>query len=244
MPGLIELIATVSSLIIGSSSLASLGVTVFRKRLEKREALEATAEEQVQTALAADNLSVLASQMRRSLAEVSVYQYATDGDVRLQVNHFLEAVQGYIGVREEIESEPPEEPPKAPEQLEPMSPELRQIAQELSGGEVWNALARLRRLIEIILRQIAEASDLDGPQRPVGAGSLIKRLTSAGLIDSEVARDLSYAVAVSNRAVHGIDVSEAEAREAFSHGARALERVRSKTILKDNAHNPASPADG
>ena len=136
-------------------------------------------------------------------------------------------MQEYIGAPEDIERERKEAPPQPdlPPTLDSQLPhEFQPILQELRFGESWNALARLRRYIEVTLREKAEQADIP-PEKVSSVGPLLTLLEKRHLIDPQIAYDLRYPISVSNRAIHGQDVSQAEAEEAIFHAARILQSL-------------------
>lgn len=82
---------------------------------------------------------------------------------------------------------------------------LQTAAAEISKGEVWNGLARLRRAIEIRLYEIARQYGETGQRMSVSA--LLDKLMRREVIPQEAVRHLKHAVAIANRGIHGENVT-------------------------------------
>ncbi len=102
--------------------------------------------------------------------------------------------------------------------------QFKVILKEVRTGEPWNALARLRRHIEIILKNMAR--DADFPQQEyVSVRKLLTFLERTSFIDKEISSRLSYAISVCNKAIHGSDVSVGEAEDAILNAQIALKKA-------------------
>jgi len=106
-----------------------------------------------------------------------------------------------------------------------VQPELQKALETLRSGEAWNALARVRRYIEVVLRQRVQQSSISS-ERPLSAGQLLNLLARKERLPAHVAEGLRYALAVCNRAIHGLDVTLEEAEEALFHAAAALDALQ------------------
>jgi hypothetical protein len=96
----------------------------------------------------------------------------------------------------------------------------------LRTGEPWNALARLRRLIEIKFRQFAE--EIDFPQKRLRSAGYMLRIFEKELeLNKNLVAMLSYAISVCNKAIHGTDILSEEAEEAIFVAAKALPEIES-----------------
>ena len=227
MEGLFERVTATASVVAGVISCFLGMATVIRSYYTLKRKLKKAEAETISSVLAEDDITKLGTYVDNVIGPFDMREYATDSEVERIVDAYIERVQEYIGAPEDIKREreeapPPDLPPALGSQL---PHEFQPILQELRFGESWNALARLRRHIEMTLREKAEQADLP-PEKVPSVGRLLTLLEKRDLIDSRIAHNLRYPISVSNRAVHGQDVSQAEAEEAIFHAARTLQSLK------------------
>lgn len=182
--------------------------------------------------LKTDNLHQLGFYLDETLNDVTIFQYATDPKVADGVDKYLQHVQNYLGTTEEIEKTTGNVRDKSVEaeadDLDAVTASLpgdvKLVVEELRTGEVWNALARLRRHIEITLRKLARSRGLDDSQLR-SAGQILRSLRQRRLLNKEISSDLDYVIAVCNRAIHGLDVSQDQAEGAVNKAIYALRQL-------------------
>ena len=147
-------------------------------------------------------------------------------NVEERVNKYLDKIQNFVGTTEQIPKEMGAKEVEAVEEpVEGFSEEFQTILNELRTGESWNALARLRRHIEIHLREIA--IDKGYKERQLkSAGQILRLLYDRKYVDPDSYELLMYSISVCNRAIHGIDISEDEAEKAVFLGSKALEQLK------------------
>lgn len=216
-------IASYLSIIGGLSSILLTLINYLNSRRKATKTIEITEEEKLNKILATDDIKELGNYFDNSLSNISIYQYSTNEKVFNKVNRYLESVQEYVGITENIKKEIE---PKI-KKLEPISKSLDEFApikKELETGEPWNALARLRRHIEITLRNILESKDIT-LKRARSAGQLLELLESTSNINKSDAHNLRYAITISNKAIHGYDIQKNQAEEAIKHAEYALSRL-------------------
>jgi hypothetical protein len=168
-------------------------------------------------AISSLDLQSLGGYIYGTIGNVPIPKYAANPDTRRNVAAGLEAVERFLaddtaGLKTRFDEAD-------------IATSLRDSQAALDGGLVWESLARLRRSIEIELRRLAKERRIDVPAR-VGAGRLLRRLADAGVIPEHAVSPLSYVIEIANRAVHGEDVSEAEAEEALWTADHALRQIR------------------
>jgi len=100
-------------------------------------------------------------------------------------------------------------------------PPFPELFEELTVGETWNTLARLRRHLEIELREFGMKRGFKEKYLR-SAGQITQILGRIEGIDLNALDRLRYAISVCNRAVHGRQVSDSEAAEAVWNGAIGL----------------------
>ena len=206
----------------------------IRASLEARRKLEDVKEVQFAAAINSGSLKVLGSYLEGPIASFKVKEYADNPDVRERVNAFFARLEDFVGARGEARDyiaapQLASLPPKLND------PELARVESQIEEGHLWDALAGLRRTIEIRLAALAVRYGISvGPGH--GAGRLATILHQRGIIPTAVAEDLRYAIHVANRGVHGIEVNAEETVSALAAAARALEQLEidSPTVRPGN----------
>ena len=153
------------------------------------------------------------------------------------VDRYIARVLAFVGTDEEVSEDEKVEPPE-PEVVdialsaEEVEPPFDALLAEAVEGEPWNALAKLRRHLEVQLREVAFRLGLK--QRHLrSAGQIVHLLEGKLSVDPDALERLRYAISVSNRAIHGRDVSSAEAQEAIWNGAVGLGQVIDRMPTQD-----------
>ena len=102
--------------------------------------------------------------------------------------------------------------------------DIKKVIDEFEDGEIWNALARLRQVIESKLRQIGRKQGYKISHLR-SAGQILHILGSREIIDPQLEGPLCFAISVCNRAIHGNDVPVEEANTAIMVAANVLDRL-------------------
>jgi len=211
MSSSIELFSSFSALL---SVLGTLFSFYFTKR-QKSKILESVKKEKLDKALASDNILMLGDYLTETLETITIAQYSSNKNVAKDVNQFLNKIQNYLLPKDDIEkievSEDTEEHfieyPQIPK-------EFKGIIDELNTGEPWNALAKLRRFLEIYFRSYAEERNID-VSNIKSVSQLFHKLYRGELINSPEFDKLKHAINISNRAIHGVDITREEAEKAI-----------------------------
>jgi len=203
-------------------------VHAFKLMSEWREAhkkLHAADKEAFQAALASESLSSLGSYLDKSLGPFLVTEYANNSEVKSRVDLFLARLQEYVGSSGEVRQEAEHAPPTAPKPVATgANDELSVVEDKLAEATPWDALATLRRIIEMRLSDLAKQHNLALPERS-GAGRILEVLRRSQIVPDGPGRSLRYAIEVANRAIHGFEVSIYEADEAIRHARFALSEL-------------------
>jgi hypothetical protein len=192
---------------------------------EKRTNLHSAEEEDFQADLASESLNSLGNYLDNSLGQFLVSEYANNRKVRGRVDLFLARLQEYVGSASEVKQEREPAPPTGGVPVGPVpDDELSLVDEKLAESTPWDALATLRRMIEMRLTDLARRHKLQLPER-AGAGRILELLRRNQIVPDGLARSLLYSIQVSNRAIHGFDVNSAEADEAIRHARLALSEL-------------------
>lgn len=232
MQGLFEQTVLLASIVTALSALVGVFIGYVQQRRQRNHILSITEEQKLDGVLSTDNLHQLGSYLDETLNDVTIFQYSTDPKVADRVDKYLQHVQNYLGTTDEIEKTTESIRDKGVEtdanSLDAVTAslprDLKLVVEELRTGEVWNALARLRRHTEILLRELARSRGLDDSQLR-SAGQILRLLRQRRLLDEEVGRNLDYVISVCNRAIHGLDVSQDQAEDAVNKAIYALQQL-------------------
>jgi hypothetical protein len=201
----------------------------FREWLDARKKLLLAQEQAFQAALSSNSLVALGQYLDESVGQFSLSEYTRNAKVRARVSMFLFRLQEFIGSSEDVVAEQESAPAINTQWVPPGDAGLAIVHEKLIYGEPWDALAALRRIIELRLTALAAQRGLELPSR-LGAGQVLERLRRAEIVTSDVAVRLRYAIDIANRAIHGLDVSYNHAQDAIRNAQLALSLM--------GTHNP------
>lgn len=227
----ISLLAAVLSVI----SIIAAIISSIKNLISQRKSLKELKKKQLETILDSSDIISLGNYLDNDIGELSISDYVDNKELTKKVDSLIARLTRFVGTEEEmeVEKEEQEEFEKQHTKHElikefpftgKVGEEFDKIINELYLGESWNALARLRRYIEILLRNIAQENGLE-VKRVYSVNKLIEMLWKRKLIDADVANNLKYPIHVSNRAVHGQELKDGEAEEAIHHAAYAIEKL-------------------
>ena len=211
-----------------SAVLSMLGTLIsfyFTKR-QKSKILDSVKKEKLDAVLASDNILMLGDYLTQTLETITIAQYSSNKNVAKDVNQFLNKIQNYLLPKEDIDKiETAEETeeihieyPQIPEDFVP-------IINEINKGEPWNALAKLRRYLEIYFRNVAEKNKID-VSNIKSVSQLFHLLYKGELINRPEFDKLKHAINISNRVIHGVDITREEAEKAIRLVIEAFNQLR------------------
>lgn len=221
----IESIISSIAVFAGFISIVSTIMSVFIGYNNRKTKLVQAQEQKLNSALESDDLIKVGGFFYNTIGEFNIYEYVSSSNVSKTVDKFNEKLISFLKTDAEMVQEIKEieeiEPIAKIETPPDLSEEFTKIHNELDSGEIWNALARLRRYIEITLRKTAEINDIH-IDKATSAGYFVNLLTNHGVIRKEAAHNLKYAITISNKAIHGMDVDITEAHGAVFHASIGL----------------------
>ncbi len=223
-------ITGVIAAILGLLSASSTLFAYFLSNIKQRKTLEEIDSKLFKQALASADIKQLGNYLDNNIGNVTIKEFSTNPKIQKKVNHYIQNIISFIGTAEDIKKTEVKSHeteiiynPEIPKEFHP-------ILKELRFGQPWNALAQLRRHIEISLRAIVNEYNIDLKEfMPIT--QTLSTLGSMNLISTSSIRDLKYAVSICNKAVHGIETSLPEAEEAIQMAIRAFEEIN-KTLPK------------
>ncbi len=221
--------------LIASLSIATTLYSSISERINQIRKLRKLKEDVFEIVLESSNIKTLGKYLDHEIGQLTISDYVENKDINKRIDILLNRLTQFIGTDDEINKESKEqetftEKRESKEQfkdfpyLGKLGPEFDKIISELYTGEPWNALARLRRHIEITLKEIAQKHNIP-VEKMHSMTYMIDFLKHNKIIPIDVARNLKYPIHVSNRAVHGEDLKQGEAEEAIYHAAIALDRI-------------------
>jgi hypothetical protein len=217
-------ISGIAGVVVGIAQLSS---ATRQARLASTE-VRRLAEDQERAALQSDDIKTLGHYLYENIGSTQINSYVSNKQVRDRVSRALESVLGFLGTEEteviaeqseEVAQEVPDTATAVSRTLEEERSEMARSLDEMSFGEVWNGLARMRRHIESELRRITP-KERRYQNQP--AGRLLTILHREGLISDRAEKLLRYAINVANAGIHGSDISVGQAQEAWEAGVRGL----------------------
>jgi hypothetical protein len=148
----------------------------------------------------------------KQVGKLSLREFAADQDVRSEVGRAVAQIDELL--------ETPN-PANLGDRLP--SPHVGAAFLALDRRDLVGALAHLRLWLELELRQITELLDIPVTRR--GPSGALGPLTKAGVLQPPDAEAFSSLINLGNRAVHGDEVDEDQARQAVVKALGAMQRV-------------------
>lgn len=220
-------IVSIIAFILGALSGFLTVFSYFFNYIKQQKTLEEIDNKLFKQALESVDIKKLGSYLDNNIGNVTIKEFSTNPKIQKKVNNYIQNIIYFIGTEEDIKKADTElykqesiynkEDIKVPNEFYPIMKELRL-------GQPWNALAQLRRHIEINLREILKSYRIETKEF-TSISQTLSILDSMNLIPTSCIQDLKYAASVCNRAVHGIDVSLPEAEEAIQVTIRAFNEI-------------------
>jgi len=182
-----------------------------------------------QKVLDSDDINTLGKYLDGTLGNFNIYEYTSNSLISERVDKYIERIKQFVGTVDDMKAQEAKPEPEVEVSFvsdRELPDDFKPILNELRTGEPWNALARLRRLIEIKFRQFAE--EIDFPQKRLRSAGYMLRIFEKDLeLNKNLVGMLSYAISVCNKAIHGTDILSDEAEEAIFVAAKALPEIES-----------------
>lgn len=195
------------------------GKLLTRKRLRQAE------ETLFIEALRSDSLKTLGDYLDSKVGQFELTEYAEKEEVRHRVDQFLLRIQEFVNPSETERVETIEEPGEVLVGVDTDDPDFQLVRHKLMTTSSWDALATLRRTVELRLVQLAVENRVEVSSK-LGIARILNSLVREGVVSPTLADNLRFSVSITNRAIHGEDVSYDEALEAVSHAQHALAELR------------------
>src|ERR1700722_708583 len=227
-------VLTVASGAAGAAAAAWQTVLTFRQSRSVREEVRKLTQDQERRAVQSYDIRELGRYLYDNIGTTRIANYVGNAEVRARVSTALNGVLSFLGTEDtEItrqESDTAAQQANEREVIHALeesqsdangqTSEMVRALEEITYGEVWNGLARMRRHIEIQLHE----SDPELTERSSrqSIGRFLTTLRQSGRITDNPEKLLRYAVNVANAGVHGNEVSVGQAQEAWEAAVRGL----------------------
>jgi hypothetical protein len=211
-----------AGLLAAAASLLSTVVGFAVHWIVARQKLRASEEVKFKEALESSDLVKLGEYLSTALGQFTIQEYSSRKQVAQRVDRMFDRLADFVAEPEVVQPPPDVEPPAAlARELPPLSGDFARVRVDFENEEVWNGLARLRRIIEIRLRQLA--IDRGFKEKHLrSAGQMLRFLTDREYVPGHIAQLLQYAIRVCNEGVHGNAVSLDDALAALLAAVEAL----------------------
>jgi HEPN domain-containing protein len=225
------LIAEKALLDVAASAFAVMGVMqsfpLMRRAYLLFQAHKETEEKAFHKALTSDNLEVVGKYLGDKLGAVDLGTYVRDATIRNRVDTYVEKLARFLDAPLDklvpaSQSNKAKRPgKKTSRQRKPPAgqyPEvIRKAVDDLERGEIWNALARLRRDLEKQLR-----AKIPNAPRSLSLRQLIE-LISPKMEKDNILRPTRKFLHIANAAIHGEDIDIDDARLAIEYARQIYE---------------------
>ena len=196
-------------------------LSIVKEGNARRKKMQNIKEEKYKHAISTFDVRELRKYLEEDIGKFDVSEYVSKDSVADSIDIYIAKIQRYICTDEQLGAEDKRiEDSKIDVNILNVSTgsdnrELEKVNIELQTGEVWNALAQLRRFVEIQLRAVCESVGLRENQMK-GAGQMLRLLRNRKLVDETTSRRLEYAIHVCNQAIHGREVTVDQGFEALA----------------------------
>jgi hypothetical protein len=159
------------------------------------------------------DLTTLGNLLTVKLGGTSLASYARNDRVRKDFQRTFDQVREFLNREEQDDLEVRHESAVDPNDEVVDANVLRDAVDAMEQGKTWNALAIARRELELRLLALM---DVERAAARRGARQLLEMALRREVVEPEWRSRLDHAIAMSNRAIHGEEVSDAVAEESLN----------------------------
>lgn len=239
------------SIILGILSILMTFINIVKYFVRKNKRNKLADEEKFYKVIESDDMQLLGDYLENVLGKITISEFANVKNINKNITVFLEKIYKFTSIEKDSEEETKldyddrkvnediyknqefeniiknqieHEKLESTDELlkyENVKDEFEGIKKELEYGEVWNALAKLRRMIELNVKKYAENRSIHVSHK-ISLGGLIYFLGKQDENNSKYFKILKNVVSVCNRAIHGEDVSYSEAFDVLKQFEYAI----------------------
>jgi hypothetical protein len=209
---LVSLISAVLTIVI---TLFQLGINIIRKKEELNKISRADEKAYLEV-MESNDLDKIGKYLDDVIGNFDMREYAENKKIRDTLDLYIEKLKSFIGTDNEIiksanETQKDVYKTNASDLVASvivrpkLTQEFQVILDELYSGETWNSLAKLRRLIEIKLKEalLKEGIKID---KSIGAGQLLEIYYKHKQLNTKIDFvQMKSAISICNKAIHGIE---------------------------------------
>ncbi|EPY7708300.1 hypothetical protein ACN1JM_000341 [Bacillus pacificus] len=217
---LLSYLATFTGIISVSFTL----YTMFKSRRKQKEVLEEARKKEFNTVINSNDIKVVGDYLYKVIGKFSVYDYIDNPNVSQTVDTYIRKLTLYVGKEKDIQLSEDKDIKFEKVEFKSTIKKWNEIMLLLEAGQIWNALATLRAVIENSLRKFAKENNIEVDLK-VSAAALLRVLHNKGLISEEAFATLKNIIDICNKAVHGRDVEIGVAENTVSAAIKVLEDI-------------------
>lgn len=204
----------------------------FKRRKEELDKIRCADEKAYQEVMESSDLDKIGKYLDDVIGNFDMREYAENKKIRDTLDLYIEKLKSFIGTDNEIIKSADDTQKDvyktnasdlaASVTVRPkLTQEFQEILNELYSGETWNSLAKLRRLIEIKLKEALLKEGIE-MNKSLGAGQLLEIYYKHKQSNIEIDFDqMKSAISICNKAIHGIEtdikIAEKAIFEVFSN---------------------------
>lgn len=233
---------TIVAVVFGVISALSSIILKIRDVKHQNKLLKELKKEQLKSILNSSDIIALGNYLDNDIGKLSISHYVDNEKINRMVDSLISTLTRFVRTDKEIELETTKQEKFEKEIIEQevikkfpfkgrVSKEFDKIIDELYIGERWNALSRLRRYVEILLKEIGRKNGIIRVDQIYSLSKLIDILHGNDLIDDDVVNSLKYPIYVSNRAVHGEELKQGETEKSILYAAYAIKKLIKKNRI-------------
>ncbi|MED3066165.1 hypothetical protein P4310_11475 [Bacillus thuringiensis] len=217
---LLSYLATFTGIISVSFTL----YTMFKSRQKQKEVLEEVRKKEFNNVINSNDIKVVGDYLYKVIGKFSVYDYIDNPNVSQTVDTYIRKLTLYVGKEKDIQLSEGKDITFEKVEFKSTIKKWNEIMLLLEAGQIWNALATLRAVIENSLRKFAKENNIDVDLK-VSAAALLRTLHNKGLISEEAFATLKHIIDICNKAVHGRDVEIEVAENTVAAAIKVLEDI-------------------
>lgn len=217
-----NIITTISTLTGLLSVVATLLAIYFNKKSQTK-ALNDIREKSLDELIDSFDIKLLGKYLDKNLGQVTIKEYSANEKIQKIVNKYVQTIVNYIGTEEKL-NQKISVPENGKEYSANISMELIPIILEYETGQTWNALAKLRRHIEITIRDLAiennlQTNEYSSPQK------ILSVMYGLRILSKSTVDNLNYVIKICSRAIHGIELTQEEEDNALNLAIKSLDEI-------------------
>jgi hypothetical protein len=213
------------------SSLLTL-LNMLLVKIEQNKKLKKLKSKNFELVLQSSDIKKLGNYLDNEIGQLTISNYVENENINKEINELINKLMSFVGTNEQIIKESKREAENTNEIFNEYNvkfegkfkDEFNKIYNELNHGESWNALAQLRRFIEISLKKFAKKNNIS-TDKIHSIIQLIETLKRNELIDNYSYINLKNIIYICNKAIHGEDIDINKVTKEIENGMITLYKI-------------------